>query len=550
MPTSSWIQFHDFPPSTGGISRLYQHYLNDFPKVQTFFEHDYRSQQTILQQAEFVASRYQHRATVADVLLEQNQHFGGSETTLAHLREFSNPNVLAVVTGQQVGILGGPLYTVYKTITAIKLARELSASLPSYRFLPVFWLENEDHDFDEVRSVGLLNGEGAPVRAEYMIGGKPLEKNIGPVGEITFDPYLTTFFDQLQKLLPATEFRAPLMELLHSTYTPSSTFTLAFARLLNRFFPDDGLVFISPNDARLKKILSPLFQREVEEFPKVSQLIIQRSAELEEHYHAQIKTKALNLFMFHKGGRYMIEPRENDFSLRGTRNYLSKEELLRTALDTPELLSPNVVLRPLCQDILLPTAAYVAGPSEVAYFAQLKPVYRHFDMKMPVIYPRSSATIMEGRVEKILEKFELNLVDVFRSPENIQRGVVERISEIKIDEMFKESMHRTNEVLNEMRFGLNYIDSTLMGPLEATRERIESNLRLLKEKAIQAQERKHEVAIRQITKAANILFPNRAFQEREINIIYFLNKHGVEFVRFLSQAVEIGKFGHQIIHVN
>ncbi len=550
MMHSSWIQFHDLPQALGGFSKLYQHYLDDFPKIQSFFDFDFRSHQSIPQRIAQLESSYLHRAEVATVLAEQNQQFGASEKTFEHLKEFSNPKTFAVVTGQQVGMLGGPLYTIYKTITAIKLARQLNMTTPGYKFVPVFWLEGEDHDFEEVRHVGLLNPEGIPVKVEYLIGGKPLERNAGAVGDIALDTYLTTFFGELQKCLPATEFRGALIDLLSGSYAPQTTFNRAFARLLNRYFSDEGLIFISPNDSRLKKIVSPIFQKEITELPKVSQLIIQRSAELEEQYHAQIKTKALNLFMFHKGGRYMIEPRENDFSLKGTRHYLSKEELLRIAAETPELLSPNVALRPVCQDLLLPTVVYVAGPSEIAYFAQLKPVYRHFGMHMPVIYPRASATIVEGRVEKVMEKFEIGLTEFFNNPETMKRSVVERISEVKIDEMFQETIRRTGDLLNELKFGLNYIDSTLMGPLEATHEKIESHLRLLKERAGQAQDRKHEVALRQVAKAANVLFPNRSFQERELNLIYFLNKYGMDFVRDISEALEIDKFAHQILHLN
>ena len=550
MMNSSWIQFQDLPQAVGGFSRLFQHYLNDFQKVQSFFEYDFRSHRSIPERVERIRSSYCCRDEVAAVLLEQNQQFGASEKAFEHLKELNDPNTFAIVTGQQVGMLCGPLYTIYKTITAIKLARQLTAASSGKKFLPVFWLEGEDHDFDEVRSVGLLNQEGNPHSVEYLIGGKPLDRNIGAVGEIALDGHTSTFLGELQKSLASTEFRDALIDLISRTYAPETTFNRAFARLLNRYFPDEGLIFISCNDARLKRILSPIFQKEIRELPKVSQLIIQRSAELEEHYHAQIKTKALNLFMFHKGGRYMIEPRENDFSLKGTRHYVSKEELLRIAVDNPELLSPNVALRPVCQDFLLPTAAYVAGPSEIAYFAQLKPVYRHFGMQMPVIYPRASATILEGRVEKVMEKFELDLTEFFNNPETMQRNVVERISEVKIDEMFQEAIRRNGDLLNELRFGLNYIDSTLMGPLESTREKIESHLRLLKEKAVQAQERKHEVALRQVAKAANVLFPNRSFQEREINMIHFLNKYGIDFVRDISASLEIDKFAHQILHVN
>lgn len=549
MAHSSWIPFSELPPSAGGISKLYIDYLQDYMKVQQYFEHDFRSAQSTLKHIQHLQSAHSKRDILVDVLLEQNLSFGASPSSLENIQSLRQNTTFAVVTGQQVGMLGGPLYTFYKTITAIKLAQRLAATYPEYKFVPVFWLEGEDHDFDEVKGVHILNSENVPTTIDYLIGGKPLDKNIGAVGEVVLDEHLQTLFDQLQKSLSNSDFKSPLLDLLRNAYTTGTTMNTAFARLLNTFFHAEGLVFISANNKRLKDILSPVFQKEIQEFPKVSQMIIQKSAELEEKYHAQIKTKALNLFLFHKGGRYFIEPRENDFSLKGTRHYLSKEELLRIATETPELLSPNVALRPICQDTLLPTVAYVGGPSEIAYFAQLKPVYKYFNIAMPVIYPRASATMVEEKIAKVVEKYELGLTDFFGDHQSIKHKVVEMISEVKINEMFSDASKRLTELLQEMKFGVNYIDPTLMGPLDATRERIETNLQQLKEKVVQAQERKHETALRQLDKAINNLFPNGNYQERELSLIYYLNKHGLDFLQLIKTELQIDKFSHQAIYL-
>ncbi|HEV8537371.1 MAG TPA: bacillithiol biosynthesis cysteine-adding enzyme BshC [Bacteroidota bacterium] len=549
MIDSTWISFRDLPPSSGGFSKLYVDYISDFARVQHYFETDFHSMPGIPKQIEQLRSHDQHRTRLVEVLREQNERYGVRSKTMEHIEQLAETNAFAVVTGQQVGILGGPMYTIYKTLTAVKLAERLREAFPDYKFVPVFWLEGEDHDFEEVNKVVLLNQENIPTKIEYLINGKPLEKNLGAVGEIQFDGYLQAFFEEIRKCLPNSEFKSGLLELFERFYTTGATFGTSFARFLSTIFEDEGLVFISPNDRRLKQLLSPIFQKEVQEYPRVSQLIIQRSAELEERYHAQIKTKALNLFMFHKGGRYFIEPREHDFSLKGTRHFLTKEELLGIAVETPELLSPNVALRPICQDALLPTVAYVAGPSEIAYFAQLKPVYQYFNLRMPVIYPRASVTLHEGRSQKVLEKFEVDVSEIFAHQDRIRRKVVEMVSEVKIDEMFADASKRTSELLNEMKFGLNYIDPTLLGPLESAREKFETQLTILKEKVQQAQERKHETALRQLNKATNNLMPNGNFQERELNVAHFLNKHGMGFIQRLKDQVRIDEFKHQILHI-
>jgi bacillithiol biosynthesis cysteine-adding enzyme BshC len=444
-------------------------------------------------------------------------------------------------------MLGGPLYTVYKTITAIKLAKQLQKAHPSYRFVPVFWLEGEDHDVDEVTKIGLLNAEHKPVSLEYVVKGKAAGKNLGASGEIALDEAMGALLEQIQATLTNSEFKPAILDLIRSTYAAPATLNAAFTAFMNRLFPEDGLVFISANDKRLKQILSSVFQKEILEFPKVSQLIIQRSAELEGRYHAQIKTKAMNLFLYHKGGRYFIEPRENDFSLKGTRHFIQKEELLSIARETPELLSPNVALRPICQDTLLPTVAYVAGPSEIGYFAQLRPVYENFGMRMPVIYPRASATIVDEKSLRIMDKFQLELIEFFDDVARVNKKIVEITSEVNTDEMFREMLQHLTDKLNEMKFGLNYIDPTLLGALENTRTKMESHLAVLKEKVVEAQNRKHETALRQVEKVSHAILPNGNLQERELNIIYFLNRHGLEFVRHLYEVLQIDELKHQVI---
>jgi bacillithiol synthase len=547
MNIQQLIDINDLPNSAGGFSRLYCDYLFNAPGIRKYFEHDFHAMQNLQGFASEVASGFAHRTVLTEVLLEQNRRFGAGEKTFENIRLLGESTTLAVVTGQQVGMIGGPLYTFYKAATAIKLAASLRETLPGHRFVPVFWLEGEDHDFEEMNHAGLLSQEGAPVQADYLIEGKLPARNPGPVGEIVFGGDLEAFFNSLTAILPNSEFKPAVIEFLRKHYTPGSTFNTAFASLLNSWFGDEGLVFISSNDARLKKLVSPHFQKEIREFPKVSQLVIAQSADLERHYHAQIKTKALNLFYFYKGGRYFIEPREKDFSLKGTRHFITPEEMMNIAVNTPELLSPNVALRPICQDTILPTFAYVAGPSEIAYFAQLKSVYQYFGMKMPVIYPRLTATILEERVSRTLDKYQIDLQEIFCHADQIPRKITDMVSEIKIDELFGSVGKHMADNLNELKFGLNYIDPTLLGALETTRTRMDAHITALKEKTAAAQLRKHEAALRQVERAINSVFPRQNFQEREISLIHFLNKHGLGFARELADTLLINETGHQII---
>ena len=544
-----WIDYKQIQNFEVGITPLFVDYLNDFEKLKDYYSGDFRYRKSWKKLIENVVAKQKDRSTLVRVLTEQNKQYHCGIRTLANIDLLGNENTVAVVTGQQVGMCTGPLYTIYKTITAIKLAEQLSAQFPEYNFVPVFWVENEDHDFDEINKVNVINPNGDITTIEYLIGGKPFEKNPGPVGNIVIDSFVEKFLEDIRAQLQETEFKGQLFDSLHGYYRPGSTLGTAFVGLLSGLFEDSGLVFLDPGNAELKRILKPVFQKEIAAMSKTSQIVIDTSAGLEEHYHAQIKAKSINLFMFHKGGRYLIEPRENDFSLKGTRQFFSKEELNAIIEHSPELISPNVVLRPICQDTILPTLAYVGGPSEIAYFGQLKSVYEFFEVDMPVVYPRASITIMEEKVKNILEKFQIDFTEIWSDIDPLLARIAEQVSEVKVDALFEQLHRRLREAVAESRFGIQQIDPTLSGAIDSTLSRIESQLNVLKEKTQAAQQRRQEVTIKQIQKVAANIFPKSNFQEREFNVVYYMNKYGPDFVKWLSGEVIIDRFQHQLIEL-
>jgi bacillithiol biosynthesis cysteine-adding enzyme BshC len=543
------IEFSDIPAEVGSFSELFVEYVTAYERVSKYYNGNFRDLSHLQRVIEQVARLPRDRSTLVRVLAEENREFHCSIKTLANIDLLHEDTTFAVVTGQQVGLLGGPLYTLYKTITTLKLAQRLNESLPDFHFVPIFWLEGEDHDFDEVNNIKLVSHDNQAKKIEYLVGGKPLDKNIGAVGDVQLDEFIDEFFKQAEEALINTEFKGKLFETVRHYYQRGTTFTKAFVGLINHFLENSGLIFLNPNNKELKKLMSPVFQREINEHPAVCQLVIDRSAELEQRFHAQIKAKALNLFLFEKGGRYLIEPREDGFGLKGARRHLTIEELRQLATETPELISPNVVLRPICQDTLIPTAIYVGGPNEIAYFAQLRPVYEFFNMTMPIIYPRATATILEEKLESILDKFELDLTAFFGDLDTVLRTVAEQISDIKVEDMFQNVGTRVKESLNELKFGINQIDPTLLGALETTRSKIESQLSILKEKTIIAQKKKNEIALKQVEKVANNTLPFGELQERQINVIYFANKYGLDFVKWLMEELRIDLFQHQIVHL-
>ncbi|MEI7907540.1 MAG: bacillithiol biosynthesis BshC [Bacteroidota bacterium] len=234
---------------------------------------------------------------------------------------------------------------------------------------------------------------------------------------------------------------------------------------------------------------------------------------------------------------------------KNIRQRYTKDELLSIASTTPEQLSPNVVMRPLCQDTLLPTVAYIGGPGEISYFAQLKPVYEYFNVTMPIIYPRASVTLMEEKIQKVMEKYSLDLEELFGDVESILAKVSEQVSEVNVDTLFEEMESRVKEALNEARFGIQQIDPTLNGTIDATIAKFQQQLEVLKQKTQKAQQQKEEISLKQIKKAALNIFPNGNFQEREFGVIQYLNKYGPDFVKWIANEISIDAFQHQVITI-
>ncbi len=544
-----WINTDQLQRSDAGFSQLYVDYLNNFERVSEFFAGGYTTVADWQRTIDRTVERKMDRAPLVRVLHEQNRAVHCSVRTLANIDLLDNENTVAIVTGQQLGLFSGPLYTVYKIITTLKLAEKLSADFPAFNFVPVFWLEGEDHDFDEINNITVLNAQNELQKFNYFIGGQPFDKNPGATGLIVIDETIDALFAGLGSAITQTEYTTQVLELMRGYYKPGATLMEAFAGVINRLFEDTGLVLLNANTPELKALMKPVFRREIESDSAVSRLIIEKSVELEERYHAQIKPKSLNLFMFHKGGRFPLEPSENDYYLKGTRQRYTKEELLQLVETTPEVFSANVALRPICQDTILPTVAYVGGPGEIAYFAQLKTVYALFELQMPIVYPRASATILEDKINKVLEKYSLTIPDLAGDLDSVLQRIAEQVAEVKVDTVFGTMNEKIQAAVTEASFGIQQIDPTLKGAVDSTLVKFEQQLQGLKEKTHKAQQQKQDISLKQIMKAAAAIFPNENFQEREFTSLQFMNKYGLEFTKWLMSEITIDRFEHQVLQL-
>ena len=552
------VEFNKLP----NFNNLYLDYISgseeDFNKLKPFFNAHYRENEDFFKVIDdkmhnYNTSRYFDKNVLIDILKRQNVTFGAGEHTAHNIELLKSDETFAVVTGQQVGLYTGPLYTILKTITTVKLAKNLKERFPQFNFVPVFWLESEDHDIDEANHVYLINNQNELVRVgfeqESVSDEDNAKKSAKPVGSMKFDEMVNSINEQLRSNLLDTDFKIKLMDMITSLYKEGNDYKTAFAGMAGSIFKDYGIVFIDPGDAEVKRLLSPVFEKELTSSPKLCESIITTSAELEKSYDLQVKPKVINMFFMHNENRLLIEPRDGGkFALRNSKRRFEADELLGILQESPELFSPNVVLRPICQDYLLPTVAYVGGPGEISYFAQLQPAYKHYDITMPVIFPRASVTIIENKISKFMNNFNVKLEDIFHHNFLVSK-VVDKLSEIKVDDEISKYMDELNKVFYDMRNMTVKVDQTLLNAVDNMKEKTKQSLELFKTKLINAQAKKSDATTTQIDKVTNNIYPNHNLQERVLNIAYFLNKYDDAFIKKLFHEIDVLNFNHQVIEM-
>lgn len=541
-----FVNFSDLPKN----QNLFLDYLYEFENVSDFFVNDFRNKENYLKIFKDISdSRKNRELDLSSILLNQYQNLPQkSEKTLQNIQHLNSNKTIAVTTGQQLGILGGPLYTIYKIITAIKLVKQLNERYSDFYFVPVFWLEGDDHDFNEIRWIKIFNSDNSTSTLEYLESINEEEAKIS-VGNIKLQKEISDFIDGLKSTLRETEFTNNLLNQLQSFYVEGKTIKQAFKELIFWLFDNKGLVIFDPQDGAVKELLKPIFTKEINNFREHTEKLVLTSAKLEEVYHAQVKVKPVNLFLSVDEGRYSIEPVDDEFRLRRKRKNFKKEELLELIENNPSKFSPNVLLRPICQDYLFPTGFYIAGPSEIAYFAQIMPLYELFGIAAPIIFPRSSVTLVEKGIQTSLEKFELKFEDILINPEGLKDNVLSSISDDNLDASFDEVKNQIDLAFDKLKEKLFSIDKTLADSSNRYRDKINYQVNDLQNKSTSAQKKRHEISLRQIDKISEALYPDQNLQEREINFTYFYNKYGPEFIGKLFEEISISNFEHQLIEL-
>jgi bacillithiol biosynthesis cysteine-adding enzyme BshC len=527
------------------LSPLARDYFYDFARVQEFYDGDFRDPAAFERQASRVKSRALPREDLAAILTEQNRNFGCGSETLDQVEKLVRDRAGAVVTGQQVGLFSGPLYTIYKALTAVKLAANLGRRGLG-RFVPIFWLASDDHDLAEIDHITLLDKENklAEIRCPM-----PSREAKTPASNLILPPDVLGCLQKLADSTLNTEFKADVIGGLSEAYKPGRSYVEAFARWLSRLFKAQGLIIIDPADARLKEMGKDVFRRELDEDSPSTRRAVDASEKLRRAgYGVQVPLHEGIFNLFHlEGERRTILGKGDALTIKGMETPVRKDELLARAKERPFLFSPNVLLRPIYQDAILPTVAYVGGLAEVAYFAQLKGVYAAFGLPMPVVYPRKSVTVVEKKVGQVLEKCGLEIPDFWTQPDGLIAETVKKQVPEKLETELRRAHRGLEESFEALRAEVIAFEPTLGSSLDLARGRIDRQWTYIERKARQAAAKRNETAARQLRKAADDIYPNQRLQERAFNIVPYLIKYGFAFLENVGQAIDIDEHDHQVL---
>jgi bacillithiol synthase len=524
------------------VSRLFTDFLYDYPRVRSFYRRSPYITEWLREEAAAISYPAERRQAVCQILKRQNESWGAAAQTLANIARLRS-GAAAIVTGQQVGLFGGPLFSVYKALTAIKLAQV--ATEMGVECVPVFWLATEDHDLAEVNRVSIPGPEGSLETLAASIEGQP----DAPVGMLRFDAQIRTLLEQATTWLGETS----VSQALRDSYRAGETFGSAFARLFAFLFTDWGVVLLDASDPELHQIAGPLYREAIEHNAELHAALSTRGQELEAAgYHQQVKVTPSStlLFTLNNGARVPLERSSdatNDGTFRVGKESLDQGELLARMASSPQQFSGNVLLRPVVEDFLLPTLAYTGGAAEVAYFAQAGVLHEKLLGRATPIVPRFSATILESKPKRLLEQYQLNVTDLFHSPEHLREALAGRALPAELQSAFEQAGVSLKHSLETIRAALARLDKTLVEATENAAAKMQHQLDGLHTRAARAELRQTEVLRRHGEVLTNALYPNQSLQERELAGIYFLSRHGTELLHVLSDAIRTDCLDHQVI---
>jgi bacillithiol biosynthesis cysteine-adding enzyme BshC len=484
------------------------------------------------------------RAALHAALSAQLTRRGAPAEAHQSAAQLALPSSVAIVTGQQAGVFGGPLYTLLKAVTAIQLARKVSADSGTPA-VPVFWVDAEDHDWGEVHAARILDQQFQV--ADVTVADPPGARSL-PVGRLVFDDGVTVAIDEMARLLPPTEFTGDLIATLRRRYQPGAAVGAAFAGWIEDLLGHHGLVVFEADDPSLKPVVADLFARELEHPCTTSRLAREAGALMASLGHSpQVEPAEDNVSLFYLDGssRRGIKRQGTAYAIGDTVRDVA--DVCAEARSHPERFSPNVLLRPIVQDRLFPTVCYVAGPSELAYQAQLGGIYREFGVEAPLLHSRVSVTLLDSAAARFLDRSRLPLEALHAQDESALNRFLEAQLPPDLERAISELEREVGDRADVIRTTATGVDPTLAGAVDTTVDRIRDTLASLQSKIIQAAKRKDETLRRQFTRTRVLAFPDGDPQERGLTVPFFINRYGLTLGDRLIATLPLETDRHYVV---
>jgi len=508
-------------------SALFADVLYHPDRVACFYRNRHHDLASILAASAKVDFPAEKRAALIAALRQQN-----AETP--SLQSLAQPGTVAVVTGQQVGLFSGPAYTIYKALTAVKLAAALTANgVPA---VPVFWLATEDHDFAEVNHVWVFDGEHRPAKLEMR-----RSSSAQPVGEVSL---VAPPLRELRAHLRGLPYGEEVADTVEESYRVGNTMGKAFGELLQKLLGHFDILQVDPMLPAFRELAAPCLRAAVQAAPQLTTALLERNQELKTAgYHAQVHVEDHTslVFLLENGKRLALRRNGQEYGLNG-RRFASQELMDRAAS-----LSPNALLRPVVQDSMLPTAAYIGGPAEVAYLAQSQVIYDVLLGRMPVAMPRSGFTLLDERSDKLLARYALTLPDFFHGEEVLRAHISAKLVPPRLNAALKETADTLDGALGRLDHEMAGFDPTLAVALERSSRKIRYQLSKIERKAGREALRRDSRAARDAASLYGLIHPERHLQERLYSILSFLAKHGLNLAEELYRAVELDCPDHRLV---
>ncbi|CAM4190445.1 bacillithiol biosynthesis cysteine-adding enzyme BshC [Zobellia roscoffensis] len=512
---------------TGYFSEFICDYLAEEPQVQNFYNRFPDLKNFEAQIAEKATSfPDENREILYDALQLQYKGFEVSNETQTHLKKLKEPITFTIVTGHQLNLFTGPLYFLYKIVSTINLTKELKKAYPKYNFVPVYWMATEDHDFEEIN---YFNFRGKKLKWNKVASGA-----VGHLDTKGLDEIFEAFSNQIGNSTNAIA----LKQLFEKSYLEHDNLADATRYLANELFGSEGLVIVDGDDKSLKSLLVPYAEKDIFDqlaHKKVFETVTKFDA-LEQKYNVQVNPREINYFYLKDGLRERIVGQDDTYIINDTEIHFSKEELQKELKEYPERFSPNVIARPLYQEVILPNLCYIGGGGEIAYWLELKAMFEAMQVPFPVLLLRNSALVITEKQTEKLAKMNLSVDDLFLKQSSFINKKIREISNIDVD--FSAQKQVLEEQFKSMYELAEQTDASFLGAVKAQEVKQKKGLDHLEKRLLQAQKRKLKDHVLRMTEIQNQLFPNKSLQERNVNFSELYLELGENLVPMLLHTLQ------------